>query len=203
MELDALKGPWRTQDAANGAWRKGEGVENLRTRLASLRKASARRDLRETIAAVFVAIIFGWTAFVVEPPLARLGAVIIAAGGVFIIIWMRVRGGSFDSRGAATLAQGDRDMDFPVLEFLQRELRYLERQLTLLRTTGWWYVAPNLIGVELFFFGSGRGDIWTFVCMTGALVLAVVIYWLNQVAAREVLLPLRDEVAGVLRELAS
>jgi hypothetical protein len=191
MELDALKGRWQERGAPEPAWRKEEGVEDLRAKMAKLRRAAANRDLRETIAAVFVAVVFGWVALSVDRPLARAGAVIIAAGAVFIIIWMRAIGGR----------NIEPDADLPVREFAARELRYLDRQLALLRSTGWWYVAPNLIGIELFFLGSGRSDAFTAVSMVGAFLLGATVYWLNQMAAREAILPLRNEVAALVREL--
>ena len=191
MELDALKGRWQEHGAPETAWRKEESVENLRAKMAKLRRTAANRDLRETVAAVLVAVIFGWMALWVDRPLARIGAIIIAAGAVFIIVWLRAIGGR----------NIEPDADLPVREFATRELRYLDRQLALLRSTGWWYVAPNLIGLELFFLGSGHSDVFTAVLMVGAFLLGVVVYWLNQVAAREAILPLRNEVAGLLREL--
>lgn len=191
MDLESLKERWQRQGAPEPHWRKGEDVNELRVKLSKLRRAAANRDRREAVAAILVAVIFGWVAAVAPRPLARVGAGIVAAGALFIIVWMRAAGGR----------NQEPDADLPVAEFFRRELRYLDRQYRLLRSVWWWYIGPNLVGVILFFFGGRLSLAPTLGLVAAAVAVAGVVFWLNQVAAREGVLPLRDEVARLLREL--
>jgi hypothetical protein len=191
MDLESLKERWQRHGAPEPHWTTGEDMHQLRTKLAKLRRTAARRDLREAVAAIVVAAIFGWMAFVAARPLARVGAAIVAAGAIFIIIWMRAAGGR----------NREPDVDLPVVEFFRLELRYLDRQYRLLRSVAWWYIAPNLVGVILFFLGGRSSIVPMLGFVTVAVLVAAGVYWLNQVAARDVILPLRDEVARLLRDL--
>ncbi len=191
MDLESLKERWQRHGAPEPHWRKGEEMNELRAKLANLRRTAARRDRREAVAAIVAAAIFGWVAFVAPRPLARVGAAIIAAGALFIIVWMRAAGGW----------NREPDVDLPVAEFFRGELRHLDRQYQLLRSVWWWYIGPNLVGVILFFFGGRLSLVPTLGLVAVAVAVAGVVYWLNQVAAREGVLPLRDEVARLLREL--
>jgi len=191
MDLETLKDQWQQRGAPESHWQKGEDMDGLRKQLADLRRTSWRRDLRETIAAAFVAALFGWVAVTAEPPLARAGAAVIAAAAVFIIIWMRVVGGK----------NLEPDPGLPVVEFFRRELRYLDRQIHLLQSVLWWYIAPNLGGVVLFVLGSSRSAVVRGAFLLVMLAISAVIFWLNQLAARTGLVPLREEVARLLRDL--
>lgn len=191
MDLETLKDQWQQRGAPESHWKKGEDMDGLRKRLADLRRTAWRRDLRETIAAVFVTAFFGWVAVTAEPPLARAGAAVIAAAAVFIIIWMPLAGGR----------NREPDRHLPVVEFFRRELRYLDRQIRLLRSVFWWYIAPNLAGLVLFFIGTGGSVTVTGALIAMALAVAGVVYWLNQAAATAGIIPLREEVARLLRDL--
>jgi hypothetical protein len=191
MELDSLKDRWQRRGGPEPHWQKGEDMNELRARLAGLRETARRRDLRETAAAVFVAALFTWVAFSSDRSLARVGAAIIVAGALFIIIWMPLAGGR----------NREPERDLPVVEFFRRELRYLDRQIHLLRSVFWWYIAPNLAGLLLFFMGTGRSATVTGALIAMAFALAGAVYWLNRLAARAGLAPLREEVARLLRDL--
>lgn len=191
MELDILKERWQQRGAPEPHWEKGEDMGEIRTKLAQLRRTAWRRDLRETIAAVFVAGLFAWVAFTAPQPLARIGSMVIVAAAIFIIVWMRLAGGR----------NLEPDPGLPVVEFFRRELRYLDRQIHLLRSVFWWYIAPNLVGVALFFIGASRSRVATGVFLLVMVGMSTAIYWLNQMAARTRLMPLREEVARLLHEL--
>lgn len=190
MDLDALKDPWQQRGAPAPEWQKGEDMSDLRERMAGLRRAAAARDLREAVAAFAVAGIFTGVAFAASQALARAGAAVVVVSALFIVVWMRVAGGR----------NREPESDLPVVEFFRRELRFLDRQIRLLRSVFWWYIAPNLIGVELFFLGSGlRGAWWLLLALP--IAIAAGVYWLNRLAARAHLQPLRDDIARLLRDL--
>jgi hypothetical protein len=191
MELDLLKDRWQQRGAPEAHWKKGEDMGELRRKLGELRRTAWRRDLRETIAAVLVAALFTGVALTARQPLARVGSMIIVAAALFIIVWMRVVGGR----------NLEPDPGLPVVEFFRRELLYLDRQIHLLRSVFWWYIAPNLVGVTLFFVGAARSTFATAIFLMTTVGLSAAVYWLNQMAARTALVPLREEVARLLLEL--
>lgn len=191
MDLDALKNEWQLRGAPGPEWTRGEDVTTLRERLARLRRIAAARDVREAAAAVLVAALFTWMAVRADHALERAGAIVVVAAAIFMMLWARVAGGG--NRGPAA--------DLPVAEFFQHERRYLDRQIHLLRSVLWWYILPNLVGVQLFFLGSGGWTRLTAMFMLLPLAVAVGVYVLNRRAARTELQPLRDEVDRLLREL--
>lgn len=191
MELDALKDRWQRRGAPEPEWRKAEAMSDLRGRMERLRRTAAARDLREAVAAFIVVGIFTWTAFVAPQPLARAGSIVIVISALFVVIWARVAGGR----------NRELETGLPVVEFFRRELRYVERQIRLLRSVFWWYIAPNLIGVELFFLGFRDAGRVIWLLLAFPVVIAVVVYWLNRLAARTHLEPLRDEIVRLLRDL--
>jgi hypothetical protein len=190
MELDNLKDGWQQRGAPEPHWQKGADMVELRRNLENLRRTSWRRDLRETIAALFMAVTFTWVAFHIDGRLAQVGAAVIVVSALFIIVWMPLAGGR----------NREPDRDLPLGEFVRRELRYLDRQIGLLRSVFWWYSAPNLAGLVMFFLGAGRSATMITILVGATLAVDAGIYWLNQVAAAA-LMPLRDEVAGLMRDL--
>lgn len=191
MDLQDLKHPWQQCGAPDPEWRQGEDVRAMRARLAALRRASWRRDLREVVSAIAVAAIFSWTAWRLDRPLARAGALVVAVSAIVIIGWMRMRGGR----------NLEPDAEVPVVQFFRRELTYLDRQTHLLRSVLWWYIGPSTLGVVLFFVGMNRFAPLTAALVLVALGVAALVYWLNLTAVRTVHEPLRDEVARLLHDL--
>ena len=191
MDLENLKKDWQHRGAPEPQWRRAEDVRILRQRLNGMRRAARRRDLREMVSALAVAAFFSWRAWTLDRPLARAGAIVIAAAAIFIIVWMRARGGR----------NIERDAGMPLLEFFRRELRYLDRQAGLLRSVLWWYIGPSLLGLVLFFVGIGLTRLVTLALVLFAVAVGAGVYWLNQVAARTAYAPLREEVARLVHDL--
>jgi hypothetical protein len=94
--------------------------------------------------------------------------------------------------------------DVSVLEFSRQRLVWLDRQIRLLRTVVWWYVAPLCVGCLLFGWGLTRG-VWHVFALHALLVLAVGtgIVLLNQWAVRRSLQPVRDDVSRLIEALES
>ena len=86
--------------------------------------------------------------------------------------------------------------------FCDNQILRLDEQIHLLRTVGWWYLAPLLGGALLLIVGlpgPAAGKIVT------AIVIAAVgggIYAMNRRAVRTTLQPMRDELARLAREFA-
>jgi hypothetical protein len=192
MDLDRLKQRWQEQPAPSAEWQQGEDVEELRKKLNDLRRTAAARDLREYSAVAVVAPIFAWVAVVAPRPLAQAGAAVIVLASIFIVVWMWMAGGRHK----------EPETDLAVVEFFARDLRYVERQIRLLQTVLWWYLGPLFIGLTLFFLGAAAPMAMRALLIAVGIATAAVIYRMNQAAARS-LMPLRDDIARMLRDLQS
>jgi hypothetical protein len=200
MNLDDLKSNWKQYQTKLAEDRFDELASRVLTQTSWFEKTIWRRDLLETAAAIFVAVIFGYV--VVRGPdwplLARLGMGIAALGAIEIIIvlnWTRRRGRARH--------------DLPLIDFCAAELARVDRQIWLLRNVNWWYTSPILLGCCTFFFGllnslPGLPSWARFVEVAiyfAFLLLGWVIYGLNQQAVRDKLLPLREELADIYESL--
>lgn len=154
------------------------------------------RDWRELIAGVLVAVLIA-PAAVRGPILARTGAIVILAGVGFVVfrLWRARRVG-----GAARM-----DPTLPVVEALRAELRRVDTQIALLRTVGWWYVAPLLGGSVLLVAGKDTARAPWFTL--GYVIFVVLFAWgiirLNAHAVRHALQPKREELSAFLAQLES
>jgi hypothetical protein len=140
MELDDLKDAWTTAGETAG----DTSLEELTPRLQRLRRRIFWRDAREIVAVAFLFPIFAWVGWHNRGPLtARISIGVILASLLLIVgglLWAR--------RPRVPLGSS---MD----EHLRAELRYLDRQISILHHITWWYVAPLTIGVE-FLVVAGR-----------------------------------------------
>jgi hypothetical protein len=91
-----------------------------------------------------------------------------------------------------------------VLEFAGNRRAWLDRQVRLLQTVAWWYVAPLGAGCLLFGWGATGGAEPAF-ALHAIVVLAVGtgIVLLNRWAVRRYLLPVRDDLTRLIETLES
>lgn len=150
-----------------------------------------RRDLLESIAAVFVFLFFGWIAWHDPSWLVRSGALIVM-GGSALIFWRLRRA---RTRHAAPSA------DQPVAAMLRTERTKIDAQIHLLESVLWWYIAPLAIGLLLVTVGDSGWTTFTFVY--GAIILlgGAGIYAMNQRAVRRSLRPRREELTRLLDQV--
>jgi hypothetical protein len=198
MDLDGLKETWqaRVEPDDRLAKKKGDVMQDVLTRLDRLDREVRRRDIQE--AAVGLALIGfnGWLAFTAQSVLARAGALLIAAGCAFVILWSRRAASRVGSRGPDAAAS-----ELPIVHFCRRELQFVDAQIRLLRSVWWWYVAPIVAGTELFIYGSAPQSPAMGVKMAIVLLVGVAIYWWNLDAAKRQLIPLREELQRCLDEV--
>jgi hypothetical protein len=150
-----------------------------------------RRDWIETFAAVFSVVGFGQALLFVKQPIARIGAGIIILAVIFIIYklhWTRRR-------------DKPAPLDSSIRDFCQIELQRIDRQIRLLRTMLWWYIAPGLIGVNVFFSGVQGINLASIGYGIATVLFGWFIYVLNQRAVNKSILPQRHELAGLLDDL--
>ncbi|HLJ93640.1 MAG TPA: hypothetical protein VKU02_10665 [Gemmataceae bacterium] len=151
-----------------------------------------RRDICETIAAVFVMIFFGRYCYVApaERILSKIGAGFLVCWALFIISRLH----------RTRTIQKPASIDAPVREFCRIELDRLERQIQLQRSVLSWYLAPCMVGVNTFFIGLAGFGIASLVYCIVTLLLAWGIDALNRRAVAKGLVPLRNELASLLTQ---
>jgi hypothetical protein len=168
-------------------------VARVCRRVERLSGAVLRRDVIETIAAVVVIIFFG--RYVVLAPsdyiVSKIGAGFLVCWAVFIIYKMhRTR----------TIEQAA-SLDVPVREFCRIELQRLNRQIQLLRSVLWWYIAPAMLGANVMFVGMAGLGVVSLGYFIFTLLLSWGIYALNMRAVGRDLVPSRNELANLLSQL--
>lgn len=101
----------------------------------------------------------------------------------------------------------------PLLACIESSLIQVNHQIWLLKNVFWWYLLPPGIGIALFFFVVN----WQLFkvlpaklvlpgCLFSTLFVAVVflgVYWLNQYAVRKGLIPRKEELETMLKNLAN
>jgi hypothetical protein len=192
MIFDDLPAAWqRTSPPPLSLEDREAAVARVCRRVERLSGVVVRRDAIETIAAVVVIIIFGQYLY-----LAPAGQVISKVGAGFLIGWSL-----FIIYNLHRTRTKPASLDAPVREFCRTELGRLDRQIQLLRSVLWWYIAPCMLGVNVMFVGMAGLSIASLVYCIATLLLAWGLYVLNQRAVAKELMPARNELAGLLSQL--
>lgn len=142
------------------------GRDGIEVEVGKFEKTVRARNLREWIAAGFVALAFGVTGANAPSATDRLSSWLIVAAAVFVTDYLYAFGRS--------RLQGGGGADLPV-----RYRAELLRQARLLRRAPLWYAAPLMGGLLV--------SSWTRQSISSALItvaLGVGISWLNVVASR-------------------
>jgi hypothetical protein len=150
------------------------------------------RDIREILAGVFVAGGFaaGWPIYR-SSFVACLGVAIILLS-VPIVVYLLISANRPTSTSVTT----------SVLEFSRQRLAWIDRQIHLLRTVVWWYVAPLFLGCTLVAWGLTPGRRIQFgILMVLNVFVAIVVIWLNRRAVRKDLMPVRQEMGDLIESL--
>ena len=129
---DELRDLWCSQPQA-GARTKEELVELVQQRINQLDRKVFRRNLRESIAAVIVTIAFTWMAFHALNELQRIGLLIVAASGLWIIYFLLRYG------RASAPADPGQDLRAYRLDLVQR----YDRQISVLKSVKYWIWKPR------------------------------------------------------------
>jgi hypothetical protein len=153
-----------------------------------------RRDLREIVIAAVAggsgvgAAVFVWR---VEP-WAGIAVLFEGALTVAIAVWLAV----------ALLRRRDRSAGASLSEFCRDERRSLETQIRLMRSLPWWYLAPILVGTNLFVGATSERPASVLAIVFPITVLVVAwTYWVSRRSLRRELLPRRAELDRCLAGL--
>jgi hypothetical protein len=136
-------------------------------------------------------VIFGAMFLNFENIIAKLGAATVVLGCIYIIY--RLNRARKDPKESL--------LDDSVRDFCQQEIERLNRQVHLLRSVLWWYIAPIMLGVNLITFGLRGTTPFSIGYLAATLILSWGIYELNQRAASKHLMPVIEELDGLLKEL--
>ncbi len=192
MNLDELGNEWRAMNEhAATQEQRDQLIAATCRRVERFWGRIFRRNMIETVAALFVILFFGRLIVRSEHVIASLGAGILVFWGLFII-WKLHR---------ARMVPQPAPLDAPVQEFCRIERDRLDRQIQLLRSVLWWYIAPCMVGVNLVFIGTGGSRNASLVYGIFTLLLAWGLYALNMRAIAKSLLPPRNELANLLSQL--
>ena len=133
---DDLEQLWKTQPVDPAV--KGEEMRQIvLKKTEKFDRTIRRRNMRETVAAAMVAIFFTYIAWGPPNGLVRAGSIILVAGALWIIYYMRRHG----------TEPPDPNPD-QTLEGYQRALiRKYDHQIRLLRKVKFWYLAPMYVGL--------------------------------------------------------
>lgn len=146
MDWEDIRHAWQSRPAP------GRGEFSLPDEAGRLRRTIRRRDLMETVVALFLALFFGanvWFLWIGGFETAAAFSLWLSIACITIPIRLRNGRKRFPAR----------ESDLPLRAFLQQERAALAHQRHLLGTVLWWYLGPIMIGVLGFFIGI-RGLHW-------------------------------------------
>ncbi len=91
-----------------------------------------------------------------------------------------------------------------MLESSRSRLKWLDRQIRMLRTVVWWYVSPFCLGALLLAWGltGGSGLVFAF-HVFWAIAIGTGIVYLNLWTVRRYLQPIRDDLSRLIEALDS
>lgn len=192
MTFDDLSSTWQQQNERPLSPEEREAmVARICRRVERVGGTIFRRDLIETVVGVALVFFFGRMVFYFDDLISKSGAGFLVIWILFII-WRLHR---------TRTIQRPAPIDAPVREFCRIERDRLERQIQLLRSVLWWYIAPIIVGANVVYIGTnglGRQSLF-YAFLTGLMAWGV--YLANRAAASSGLVPLRDEVSNVLGQL--
>jgi len=187
MNLDDFKPQWqqRQRDLDRSV---DHVIKNVRSRMSSFDRTIWFRDMREAFAAALLSIWYSFDLFQAQNWLGKIGAGIGILACVIIVLvlyWAQRKG-----KVART--------DLPLEDYCKAELTRVDRQIWLLRNVHWWYLGPLFVAIVVQIAGKNPSPSGLIFLLFFVLPLFGFVYWLNRVAVRFQLLPLRRELTSAI-----
>ena len=133
---DDLEQLWKTQPV--DVTMKGEDMRSVvLKKITGFDRMIRTRNRIESLAALAVAVFFAYAAWMQRNGIERLGSVIIVAGALLIVYYIRRHGAD----GA------DPSPDQTVASFRRALVLKYEHQIRLLRNVKYWYLLPMFVGL--------------------------------------------------------
>jgi len=194
MELDELKKVWKAEEPREKFdYGPSELIAMINNRMIALESRIRSRDRLEIIACIIIIAVFFVLLVTAESTWKRVGSAILVTAG--ILIWIRLK----KTQKASFAEQPSPDQ--PISEFLKKERKAIRKQKSLLKNIGWWYILPIAVGLLTFTAGFDA-SIWFKAGYAGVIILVAAVVWiLNQRAAREKFDPLLEDIEQALTSL--
>ena len=194
-ELDRFRAAWAVRPLTRSLEPEQEdAMQGIVRSVQELDRRRLRRDVREIVVASVAGGAGMLAAFLVWrlEPWAGVAVFFEGALAVAAALWLAV----------AFLRRRDRASGENLAEFCRDERRSLESQIRLMRSLPWWYLAPTLVGTNLFVAATSKSpaDPLFFVFPITVLVLGAA-WWFSRRTLRRDLLPVRAELDRCLAGL--
>ena len=191
MKLDDARHDWQEQSLPQEPkMSESEILDLVKEKSTAFDRQIGRRDRREAIAAIIVAILF-IPLLLTGPWLARAG-VLVVLGALALIV---------RKLGAARHGEAAERADLSISELLTSERAKVDGQIRLLEGVVSWYILPPVVGAMMIVIGLEGLSWFTAVYALFTLALSIWIYRLNQHAARHELRPRRAELDRLIQGL--
>jgi len=194
-ELDRFRAAWgaRPLDATLEPGPE-DAMEEILHSVKEMDRRRLRRDLREIVIAAVAGgggVVAGLLVWRLEP-WAGVAVFLEGALAVAVAAWL----------AAALLRRRERAAGASLAEFCRDERRSLETQIRLMRSLPWWYLAPILVGTNLFVAATSKSPAAPLALVFPISVIVVVaVYWFSRRSLRKDLLPLLAELDRCLAGL--
>ncbi len=169
---------------------KAELRDELKKQLRHFDRLVKRRNIRESIAAVIVIILFGAGLFLFSSLLSQIGMIIgVLYGALVIIMFWRAK------------QKKPIEYGLPTIDYLKKYRNYLAEERKLASNVLYWYLAPPYIACLLFFIGEEISTIHLVLNMLGIFALYAFILIRNKKGVKKTFNPLVEKVDHAIRVL--
>ncbi|CUI02789.1 hypothetical protein [Massilia antarctica] len=171
MNDDDLKSVWQSQADMGATY----ACERLERDSVDFRRKIVLRNVQENVAALLVALIFGFYAWVLPEPLMRIGSGLMVLGSLLVLYHLR--------RRASIRHLPPEALALPYMRYLREEL---VRQRDAVRDVWLWHILPVVPGMFVFFWGMAQPDPMDFPWRITSVVIVpcIVVAAMNVKAAR-------------------
>ncbi|HET7622048.1 MAG TPA: hypothetical protein VFK39_09110 [Gemmatimonadaceae bacterium] len=191
MNLDEARRVWQSQtETEESKMSEDEMLQFVKRESSAFDKAIARRDRREVITGIVVTVAFLPLLFG-GPWLSRIGVLVVLAA--FALIYRRL--------AAARRVEASERVDLSLSELLETERTKVSGQIRLLESVVSWYIIPPTVGAMLIVIGLDGMSWFTAGYTLFALVISLLVYWMNRSAVRHDLRPRRAQLDRLIQEL--
>lgn len=193
---DDLDDLWNSQPPCANT--KGDEIVRLVQRKTKrFERMIAIRNWTECMAAAVVVVSFGGLAIRITDPIARIGALIVAAGAAWIAYYIIRRGNA-----PVTV-----DPSQNLTVYTRALLAHYDYQIKLLKSTKYWYLLPMYIGLLVMSAGgllqtakSARLSWWNLGEPAFYTAVFAAVWWLNEVNAVKRLRRQREKLLSMIDE---
>jgi Ca2+/Na+ antiporter len=191
MNFDEARLAWRSQTITKDSGiSEAEMLQLVKRESSAFDRTIARRDRRELITGIIVMLAF-LPVLVTGPWLSRVGVLVVLVA--LAVIYRRL--------AVARRVEESEHVELSLSELLEIERAKVTGQIRLLESVVSWYIIPPTVGAMLIVIGISGLGWFTAGYSIFALGVALVVYWLNQLALRHDLRPRRAQLEKLIHEL--